>query len=188
MQELLNLKTDVTHVYIFGNNKGSIVVHEMKTNFWEDNVFQFVYYHNDWMRYLLIFLRKDSVNSTSYGPNYLDYSSILYIFQSKALVHLITSYLVPTPNFFSPLQQKYYLPVSRNTKVRLEVREIHYFIKPQKKVKQKRICLFKFTPDHRSRKVNCRQIQLKMVGFGFKFCCCILLCASFSSCSLIFAY
>lgn len=100
---MLNLKTDVTHVYIFGYNKGSIVVHEMKTSVWEGNVFQFVYCHNDRMRYLLIFLRKDSVNSIFYDPNYLDYSSILYIFQSKALVHLITLYLVPTSNFFQPI-------------------------------------------------------------------------------------
>ena len=75
----------------------------------------------------------------------------------------MTSYLVPTSNFFffSPLQQKYYLQVSRNTKERLEVREIHYFIKLQKKVKEKRNCLFKYTPDYTARKVNCTQIQLK---------------------------
>jgi len=149
MQEPLNLKTDVTHIHIFGCNKGSIVVHEMTTNVWEDAVFQFVCCHNDRMRYLVIFLRKDSVSNISYGPNYLDYVSILYIFHSKASVYLITSYLVPTSNFFQPIATQNYLQVSRNTKVRLEVREIHYFITFQKKVKQKRICLFKYTPDYR---------------------------------------
>ena len=100
MQDLLNFKTDITHIYIFYYNKVSVVVHEMTTNVWENNVFQFVCCHNDRMRYLVIFLRKDSVNSISYGTKYLDYSSILYIFHSKALVHLITSYLVSTTNFF----------------------------------------------------------------------------------------
>jgi len=80
MQELLNLKTDITHIYIFGYNKGSTVVHEMTTNVWEDTVFQFICCHNDRMRYQLIFLREDSLNSISYGSNYLDYSSIFYIY------------------------------------------------------------------------------------------------------------
>jgi len=99
MQEPLNLKTDVIHIYIFGYNKGSNVAHEMTTNVWEDTVFQFVCCHNDGMRHVVIFLRKDSVNNISCGPNYLDYSSILYTLHSKALVHLTTSYLVPTSNF-----------------------------------------------------------------------------------------